>query len=102
MGRALRYDGLLPNILDKNGKVSMEPLTFEKVAEIRDYVRQHLPEGKPYDIVVEGKTDGADKAAGRELVRRWEEAGATWWIEALWEAPEQAEVFKRIQQGPPG
>ena len=80
----------------------MQPLTPEQVAGIRDYVVQHRPNGSPYDIVVEGTTSGEDQLANADLMRRWEEAGATWWIEALWEAPAQEEVLRRIQQGPPG
>jgi len=102
MGRALQYDGLLPAMLGPDGKISMQPLIPEQVAGIRDYVVQHRPSGSPYDIVVEGTTPGEDKLANTDLMRRWEEAGATWWIEALWEAPTQEEVLRRIQQGPPG
>ncbi len=102
MARALRYDGLLPNLLGADGKVSMEPLTFEKVAEISQYARQRRPPGTPYDIVVEGTTPGEDRAANAALMAGWEAAGATWWIEALWEAPAQDKVLERIRQGPPG
>lgn len=102
MARALKYDGLLPNMLGADGRVSMQPLTFEQVAVLRDYVRQHRMESGPYDIVVEGTTPGEDRAASAELMRQWQDAGATWWIEALWEANSQEDVFKRLQQGPPG
>lgn len=102
MERALRYDGLLPAMLGPDGKISMQPMTPEQVATIRDYVGQHRAENSPYDIVVEGTTSGEDKAGSAALMRGWEEAGATWWIEALWEAPAQDEVLRRIKQGPPG
>jgi alkanesulfonate monooxygenase SsuD/methylene tetrahydromethanopterin reductase-like flavin-dependent oxidoreductase (luciferase family) len=102
MARALRYDGLLPNLLGADGKVVMTPPTFEQIATLRDYARQQRPGGGPYDIVVEGKTSGEDRAGSTALMERWQEAGATWWIEALWEAPSQDEVLRRIQQGPPG
>ena len=58
----------------------------------------------PYDIVVEGVTPGDAQEAGN-VVRPWAEAGATWWIEADWEAlngPEAVDsIRRRIVQGPP-
>jgi hypothetical protein len=76
-----------------------EPVTFEKLSQIRDYVRQHRPDDSPYDIVTEGTTPGEDRSGNIERMRRWEEAGATWWIEALWEAPSQEEVLRRVHRG---
>jgi len=102
MGRALRYDGLLPNMLGPDGKVSMNPITFEQVATLRDFIQQRRPDGRPYDIVVEGTTSGEDQAGNAALMQRWQAAGATWWIEAMWEAPAPEKVLERIQQGPPG
>ena len=102
MSRALRFDGVLPNMLGPDGKVSMEPLNFEKVSLIRDYVRQHRPNGGPYDIIVEGVTQGDARQENAERMKQWQEAGATWWIEALWEAHSLEEVIQRVRQGPPG
>jgi hypothetical protein len=38
-------------------------------------------------------------------VRQWAEAGATWWLEAMWSAPwdkgDLRGVLNRIRQGPP-
>jgi hypothetical protein len=102
MGRALRYDGLLPAMLDLDGKVSMQPLTPEQLTTIHDYVGKHRPDGSLYEIVVEGTTSGEDKSACTDLIHCWQKAGATWWIEALWEASTQEDVLRRIKQGPPG
>jgi alkanesulfonate monooxygenase SsuD/methylene tetrahydromethanopterin reductase-like flavin-dependent oxidoreductase (luciferase family) len=106
MARVLRYDGLLPMVLDAEGKPAQaDP---NAIREMRAYVEAHRsPEaaGRPFDIVVEGVTPGDDPAAATEIVRQWQAAGATWWIEALWSAGEQpnaAEVIReRIIQGPP-
>jgi len=35
----------------------------------------------PFDIIVEGKTVGLDRAQMRDKLYPWIEAGATWWIE---------------------
>jgi hypothetical protein len=36
------------------------------------------------------------------IVQPYAEAGATWWIEALWTATNLDSVLERIRQGPPG
>jgi hypothetical protein len=103
MQRALRYDGLLPNALSERGEHI--PLTPDHIQAIAAYVRQHRSASTPFEIVVEGKTPGDDRAAARSIVQPWIEVGATWWIEALWPAPDQPsepdEVLRRIRQGPP-
>lgn len=95
MSRALRYDGLLPNVLPESG-VEYSP---EAVAQMREWIGERRSlEG--FDIVVEGITSGEDKAAAAEAVRPWQEAGATWWIESDWNA-DIAAARRRIQAGPP-
>jgi hypothetical protein len=102
MQRALRYDGLLPNKMTPGGSIGA--LKVEDVRAMRAYVdARHVGQGA-YDIIVEGVTPGDPRAAG-ETVRPWAEAGATWWIEADWEAlngPDAVEsTRRRIVQGPP-
>lgn len=99
MRRALRYDGVLPGYLGEDGKARQA--TPEEVHAIREYVAAQRVETTPYDIVVEGVTPGDASAQARDIVRPWAEAGATWWIEAMWTAPEPAAVRQRVQQGPP-
>ena len=100
MARALRYDGLLPNVVNPDG--SFGEATPAVVAEMSEYVKEHRAETTPFDIVVEGKTPGDDPAAAAAIVGPLAEAGATWWIEARWEAPnEPDDVRARIRQGPP-
>jgi len=103
MRRVLKYDGLLPNVLGKTGKHrKMKP---DDVFEMKAYVEAHRTETAPFDIVVEGTTPGDSPKKAASIVRKWADAGATWWIEALWSAPRNAKgmkVFrKRIEQGPP-
>ena len=43
--------------------------------------------------------DRPDEAAA--IARDWAEAGATWWIEALWGAESVETVRQRVEQGPP-
>jgi hypothetical protein len=54
----------------------------------------------PFDFVAEGKTGDLEPSQVKEKILEWAEAGATWWVEGLWEAtPEQASM--RLHQGPP-
>ena len=100
MARALRYDGLLPAIQDPETKKWLE-LTPETLLPIKAYIDQHRNEPEPYDIIVEGQTPGDDRVRAAEIIQPWQAAGATWWIEALWEKHEFAKVLERIRQGPP-
>lgn len=103
MGRVLRYDGILPNPLTDKG--DHRPLTVDDVRDIRAYVSAHRTEQTPFDIVVEGVTPGDRPDEAQAAVRPWAEAGATWWIEAMWGSPEVPAspevVRRRIEQGPP-
>lgn len=93
--RALRYDGLLPNVLDEARQLA--ELTPAKVRETRAHADEHS--GSGFDIVVEGVTSPESAA---ETVRPFAEAGATWWLESMWEEPNgPEELRKRIRGGPP-
>jgi len=103
MARALRYDGILPNVLTPEG--DHRPVTPNDVREIAGYVKDNRTESTPFDIVAEGETPGDEPDRAAEIVREWADAGATWWIEAHWsgfqdpDAP--ARVRERLMQGPP-
>ena len=103
MQRALRYDGLLPQVLTEDGKPSQA--TPDDLRQIGTHITANRPVTDPYDIIVEGTTDGDDPVKAANTVRPWMNAGATWWIEALWEANEKPNGFnlvrKRLLEGPP-
>lgn len=102
MLRACRYDGLLPNVLGEDGKVRMGPPTPDELRQMKAFIEANRAENTPFDIVVEGKTPGEDRRQAAETTLAWAEAGATWWLEAMWEAMDGPEaVLKRIVQGPP-
>jgi hypothetical protein len=101
MGRALRFDGLLPNVLGEDGKVRMGVATPDEIRAMKNYIQANRDPGTPFDIVVEGETPGDDPVNAAAVVRPYAETGATWWIEALWTAPDLDPVLRRIQQGPP-
>jgi alkanesulfonate monooxygenase SsuD/methylene tetrahydromethanopterin reductase-like flavin-dependent oxidoreductase (luciferase family) len=93
MRRALRYDGLLV------GGAVGSPATL---AEVTAAVAAGRSDHGPFDVVVEGRTAGDDPGLAAATVRPWADAGATWWMESMWESPNTAgDVRTRIAQGPP-
>ncbi|CAN5635595.1 LLM class flavin-dependent oxidoreductase [soil metagenome] len=101
LGRALRYDGILPTVIGDEGARQATP---DEVRELTDYVRRVRGE-EPFDVVVEGETPGGDPEAAGDQVRTWADAGATWWIEGRWDVigrPDAVDVVReRLRQGPP-
>ncbi len=101
MARALRWDGLIPNVRDTDGMRG--PESPAELAEIVAAARTGRTEaGLPwdgYDVVAEGVTPAG--VAGAKVVRAWAEAGATWWIESDWSATGSDALLARITAGPP-
>ncbi len=94
MARAMRWSGLLPQVVDGGGA---RQATLEELTEAMPRILAHTGD-RPYDIVVEGNWQEHSPAA-------WFEAGATWWIESLWDAmhgPDPvAASLDRLRDGPP-
>jgi hypothetical protein len=107
MARALRYDGLLPYVMErKKGRWQTRGLTLDDVRLMRAHADERRGVNDPaseatYDIVVEGTTSGDQPEKAATTVRPWAEAGATWWIEAAWGMEPMEAVRSRLQQGPP-
>ena len=100
MRRAMRYDGLLPAKINPDGTPG--DLTPDDVRAMKACVEEHRSQTTPFDIVWEGRTPGGDPERAAEMVRPWAEAGATWWMEAMWEAPNELDDMRvRVRQGPP-
>jgi alkanesulfonate monooxygenase SsuD/methylene tetrahydromethanopterin reductase-like flavin-dependent oxidoreductase (luciferase family) len=100
MRRALRYDGLLPNVMEEKGKVRISPATPEEIREIKAFIDANRTQTTPYDIVVEGETPGGEPEMAADIVGPYADAGVTWWIEALWSQPDSDKVLDRLRQGP--
>ncbi len=104
MQRAVRWDGVMPAYMDEHG--SHAPVTPEVVRAIRQYGdRERRAAGadaeRQWEIAVDGTTPADDPAAAAATTLPYAEAGATWWIEADWEAPSIGGLRKRIAAGPP-
>jgi hypothetical protein len=106
MQRVLRYDGLLPAKMKDDG--SFAKLTPGDIQAMKAFIDEHRTGTTPFDIVVEGQTLGNNRKRAAAKVRPYAEAGATWWMEAMWSLTEkmwtasgQKRILARIKQGPP-
>ena len=99
MQRVLKGDGLLPNVMDPE----LRATTPDDVRAMRAWLQEHGARDD-FDVVAEGSTP-ADLDAAATTVQPWADAGATWWIEALWTVDEGADhealVLERLRAGPP-
>jgi len=98
MRRVLACDGLLPLKMNENRE--FEQVTPGDLGEIKAFIEANRTLTTPFDYVVEGKLSALDIGQRREMTAEWSEAGATWFIESMWEADEET-VAAYIQQGPP-
>jgi Luciferase-like monooxygenase len=98
MDRVLRYDGVMPDVIQPDGtRRSAGP---DDVQQMREWIAERRSlDG--FDIVAEGKTPPDDRTAAAHEVRRWADAGATWWLESDWENFAIEPQRRRIGAGPP-
>jgi alkanesulfonate monooxygenase SsuD/methylene tetrahydromethanopterin reductase-like flavin-dependent oxidoreductase (luciferase family) len=96
--RAVQWDGMLPSV----SSAPMDPIPAETLAQIREWIFAHRNAEGPFEIILEGITDGADHEATRARLQPLADAGATWWIESRWDETETGgTLLDRIRQGPP-
>ena len=113
MRRVARFDGWIPNYAPP-GADAVDPLeqqrtyTPEIAAEAIAWIRTERERlglaDRPFDVVQEGTTGGVDRVADAAVVRRWADAGVTWWLESDWNVPAErvAEYARaRVAAGPP-
>jgi len=98
MRRILKCDGLLPQKMNPQGE--FEAVTPGDLRQMKAFIDANRTLATPFDYVVEGKTEGLAPSERSDKLREWAEAGATWWIEGLWEATEE-QAIARLRQGPP-
>lgn len=96
--RALRCDGVL---LEKVGPAGeAEAVTPQDLRALRAWIAERRTLGTLVDWVSSGHIGGLSRAHQADTIGAWVEAGATWWIETLWETA-ATEAAERIRQGPP-
>ena len=94
MRRAAMWDGLCP-IVDGH---TVQP---EEVSAMLAYIRQYRSRNAPFDVVVPGYVGNMQQAEAKSLLKRYEEAGVTWWQEGFMPNDTLHDVRERIHQGPP-
>lgn len=101
MRRALRCDGAMPIMRNENGEFTKLPSPAE-LQKITRYVAKERDSSTSFDVILEGSTPGDDSERARTIVKPFADAGATWWLEAVYDEPAGFEgMRKRILQGPP-
>ncbi|HWM99391.1 MAG TPA: LLM class flavin-dependent oxidoreductase, partial [Streptosporangiaceae bacterium] len=97
--RAARWDGVMPTHAGYGLGQTMPP---DELRAVVQYTRQHRTGDGPFDVILEGRTDGAAPGRGAGQVAPYLEAGLTWWIEALgWWRGNPQDAMNRVRQGPP-
>jgi alkanesulfonate monooxygenase SsuD/methylene tetrahydromethanopterin reductase-like flavin-dependent oxidoreductase (luciferase family) len=95
VARAVGWDGVIPQVLDGEGGARQPHL--DEVAALRSRLDADRP-GEAVDIVVEGAMSEHSPAA-------YADAGATWWIESMWDALNEhspvSAAADRLRLGPP-
>lgn len=98
MQRVLKCDGIIAEKRSSDNKP--EDVTPQDVREIKAYVDANRSESTPFEIVLNGKVADLDHSQLQDKLLPLIDAGATWWIEGLWDATEEVAV-ERIRRGPP-
>jgi alkanesulfonate monooxygenase SsuD/methylene tetrahydromethanopterin reductase-like flavin-dependent oxidoreductase (luciferase family) len=97
--RAARWDGMMPTHTGYGLGETMPPGELRAAVE---YTLAHRTAAGPFDVALEGHTDGAAADRGGGHVSRYVPVGLTWWIEALgWWRGSPADALTRVRQGPP-
>jgi len=95
--RAARWDGVcVKGIHLDTGEVS----TVEEFREGVAYLRAQRTSDAPFEIALSGAETPLDQEQAGEMVRPFQESGATWWIEGGYSLSLDA-FRERIRSGPP-
>jgi len=97
--RAARWDGVMPI---HTGYGLGETIPPAELRVILAYIQEHRKAAGPFDVALEGRTDGSAADRGGRLVASYVRVGLTWWVEALgWWRGTPADAMNRIRHGPP-
>ncbi len=97
MERVLKCDGMFLEKISLEGEP--QTVTTEDLRQMKAYVEENRTLSTPFDFVASGKVSDLEEAERVEVLQSWAEAGATWWVEGLWEGT-QEQVEAVIKTGP--
>jgi len=97
--RALKCDGVIVEKQPLHGQE--QSITPSDIAAIHTYIQDNRTATIPFDIIVVGKTAGWQPTQIEDTLSALAEAGATWWVEGLWDEPIE-QVRQQIDNKPPG
>lgn len=97
MQRALKCDGVFVERI--NAQKQPVEVTPQDICALKAHVLANRTLTRPFEIVVSGQSADLEAGQCRQQTAAWQEAGATWWVEALWGAP-PATVLEIIRKGP--
>jgi alkanesulfonate monooxygenase SsuD/methylene tetrahydromethanopterin reductase-like flavin-dependent oxidoreductase (luciferase family) len=100
VNRALKWDGIIVQTY-REDKRSMPVTTPDDIRDIKRYVEKHRKKRAPFEIITGVPTPGKNRQKAVAMVQPFLEAGATWWLDALWSANDKQATLTRIKQGPP-
>lgn len=102
MHRALKYDGILPTIVQPDGSLARPRV--EDIRKITEFIRAKRTVKKRFDIIAEAEKSANPQRQASEFAK----AGATWLIDSMWSQTDKmftragkSKVLKKIRQGPP-
>ena len=98
MQRVLKCDGII--VEKRSPENQPEEVTPADVSVIKQYVREKRSESEPFEIVLNGNVASLNRSQLQDKLLPLIDAGATWWIDGLWDATEEIAV-ERIRRGPP-
>jgi alkanesulfonate monooxygenase SsuD/methylene tetrahydromethanopterin reductase-like flavin-dependent oxidoreductase (luciferase family) len=106
MRRAARWDGIVVQVADTEDEPGMNPAVLTDVTAWLRVERARAgaagqPDARPFEVIVDGATPGIEPAAAAAAAQAYEEAGATWWVEANWSDTSLDTLEQRIDAGPP-
>jgi alkanesulfonate monooxygenase SsuD/methylene tetrahydromethanopterin reductase-like flavin-dependent oxidoreductase (luciferase family) len=93
--RAARWDGVCPVVSDLR---TMQP---EEIRDLLAYIRQYRSTDTSFDVAPGGSMGKYAPAEAAMLLKRYAEAGVTWWQEGFFWNDTLDDVRRRIRQGPP-
>jgi hypothetical protein len=101
VGRALRWDGIIPSVERADGKRS-DPTPDDVRAIVKDIQGRVGPD---FEVIVEIDTSGRERTEAAAIAADYAAAGTTWWLEPVWQSmyefPGEVEPLRaRIAQGP--